>query len=69
MCSGIVSMTIETLIKWAEHVFRYMFQSDVAVGAFMPPHQAEQNTPFPMVFRCSAPMENLFVESFRRRRT
>jgi hypothetical protein len=48
-----VSVTSESLIKWAEHVFRYMFQSDVAVGAFMPPHQAEQNIPFPMVFRCS----------------
>ena len=52
-CSAVVSMTKEALIKWAEHVFWYMFQSDVAVGAFMPPHQAEQNIPFPMVFRCS----------------
>jgi hypothetical protein len=52
---------METLIEWAEHVFRYMFQSDVAVGAFMPPHQAEQNSPFPMVFRCfgvSGTLEN-----------
>lgn len=53
MCSDVVPNMQETLIKWAEHVFRHMFQSDVAVGAFMPPHQAEQNIPFPMVFRCS----------------
>jgi hypothetical protein len=49
-----VSVASESLIKWPEHVFRYLFQSDVAVGAFMPPHQAEQNSPFPMVFRCFA---------------
>jgi hypothetical protein len=26
----------KTLIKWAEHLFRYLFQTHVAAGAFMP---------------------------------
>jgi hypothetical protein len=30
----------ETLIEWAEHLFRYLFQTHVAAGAFMPSQES-----------------------------
>lgn len=49
-----VSDSAKTLMDQAEHVFRNMFRAHVAVGAFMPTHGAEQNSPFSRVFRCFA---------------
>jgi hypothetical protein len=59
----------ETLIKWPEHLFRYLFQTHVAAGAFMP--SQESGTEHLIlggvpVFRRRG-LENLSVESFRRR--
>jgi len=38
-----VPVTKESLVEWAKHLFRYMFQTQSARGAFMPPHRVEQN--------------------------
>lgn len=47
-----VSNSAKTLTNQAEHVFRNLFRAHVALGAFTPTHGAEQNIPFPTVFRC-----------------
>lgn len=49
-----VSNSAKTLTNQVEHVLRYVFRAYVAVGAFTPTHRAEQNSPFPRVFRCFA---------------
>jgi hypothetical protein len=60
-----VSVTMETLVEWAEHVFRYMFQTHNTNGAFTPSYESEQNILILGVFRCSDErIHNLEIESF-----
>lgn len=48
----LVPMTKESLVEWAEHLFRYVFRTQVRVGAFMPLHRVEQNIFIVGMFQC-----------------